>query len=98
MSVSVLSPQRVPAAQSAQSGAADRRYADWIAQYISAEFVQAAEWLKAEMNRLAEAATPSKRRRLMEIFEISSQYEWLFWEMCWTGEAWPIPRAAGATG
>lgn len=75
---------------------ADQRYADWIAQYISAEFVQAAEWLKAEMNRLAEGATPSKRRRLMEIFEISSQYEWLFWEMCWKGEVWPIPSAAGA--
>jgi len=80
---------------------ADQRYADWIAQYVSADFVQAAEWLKAEMNRLAKGATPSKRRRLMEIFEISSQYEWLFWEMCWKGEAWPIPSAAerqGSTG
>ena len=75
---------------------ADQRYADWIAQYTSPEFVQAAEWLKAEMNRLTEGITPSKRQHLMEIFEISSQYEWLFWEMCWNGESWPIrvePRA-----
>jgi thiaminase (transcriptional activator TenA) len=77
---------------------ADQRYADWIAQYVSADFVQAAEWLKAEMNRLAEGATPSKQRRLMEIFEISSQYEWLFWEMCWKGEAWPIGRTAETQG
>jgi thiaminase/transcriptional activator TenA len=77
---------------------ADQRYADWIAQYVSADFVQAAEWLKAEMNRLAEGATPPKRRRLMEIFEISSQYEWLFWEMCWKGETWPIGRIAEAQG
>jgi thiaminase/transcriptional activator TenA len=75
---------------------ADQRYADWIAQYASPEFVQAAEWLKAEMNRLAEGATQAKRRHLMDIFETSSQYEWLFWEMCWKGESWPIrvaPRA-----
>ncbi len=71
---------------------ADQRYADWIAQYVSADFVQAAEWLKAEMNRLAEGVSSPKRRRLMEIFEISSQYEWLFWEMCWKAEAWPIGR------
>ena len=77
---------------------ADRRYADWIAQYVSADFVQAAEWLKAEMNRLAEGAIPSKRRRLMEIFEISSQYEWLFWEMCWKGEGWPIDRTEKPQG
>ena len=36
---------------------ADQRYADWIAQYTSPEFVQAADWLKAEMNRLAEGIT-----------------------------------------
>ena len=77
---------------------ADQRYVDWIAQYVSADFVQAAEWLKAEMNRLAEGATPSKRRRLMEIFEISSQYEWLFWEMCWQGEGWPIERTEKPQG
>ncbi len=71
---------------------ADQRYADWIAQYVSADFVQAAEWLKAEMNRLVDGARPPKRRRLVQIFEISSQYEWLFWEMCWKGETWPIGR------
>jgi thiaminase/transcriptional activator TenA len=74
----------------------DQRYADWIAQYVSPDFVQAAEWLRAEMTRLAEGATPAKRQRLMEIFEISSQYEWLFWEMCWKGETWPIQRTADA--
>jgi thiaminase (transcriptional activator TenA) len=73
----------------------DQRYADWISQYTSPEFVQAAEWLKAEMNRLAEGATQAKRRRLIGIFETSSQYEWLFWEMCWKGERWPISTAPG---
>ena len=69
---------------------ADQRYADWIAQYASDEFAQAAEWLKEEMNRLAEGATAEKRERLIETFVLSSRYEWAFWEMCWKGEAWPV--------
>ena len=69
---------------------ADNRYADWIAQYISPDFVQASEWLKAEMNRLADGIAAPKRERLFSLFETSSRYEWLFWEMCWKGERWPV--------
>lgn len=68
----------------------DPRYADWIAQYISDEFVRAADWLKDEMNRLAAGTSAAKRKRLTEIFLLSSRYEWLFWEMCWKGEEWPV--------
>ncbi len=68
----------------------DQRYADWIEQYASDEFEEAAEWLRNELNRLAEHASPEKRDRLTELFVVSSQYEWMFWEMCWTGEAWPV--------
>ncbi|UCF41397.1 MAG: thiaminase II [Gemmatimonadota bacterium] len=66
----------------------DQRYADWIQQYASDEFAQAAEWLKAELNRVAAGASDEKRARLTELFVISSRYEWQFWEMCWHGEAW----------
>jgi thiaminase (transcriptional activator TenA) len=68
----------------------DARYADWIAQYASPEFAEAAEWLRTEMNRLAEGATAEKRERLRELFVLSSRYEWQFWEMCWRGEEWPV--------
>lgn len=68
----------------------DQRYADWIDQYSSEEFAQAAEWLRGEMDRLAEGTTAEKRRRLTELFLLSSRYEWQFWEMCWRGEEWPV--------
>lgn len=68
----------------------DQRYADWIAQYASDEFAQAAQWLRDEMNRLAEGAGPGKRATLTELFVLSSRYEWQFWEMCWRGETWPV--------
>lgn len=66
----------------------DERYADWIQQYASAEFAQAAEWLKAELDRVAAGVGDEKRARLTELFVISSRYEWQFWEMCWNGEEW----------
>ncbi|MFW6079119.1 MAG: thiaminase II, partial [Gemmatimonadota bacterium] len=68
----------------------DARYADWIDQYASDEFAEAAERLKAEMNREAASATEEKRERLTELFVLSSRYEWMFWEMCWRGEEWPV--------
>ena len=66
----------------------DERYADWIQQYASDEFAQAAQWLKAELDRVAEGSGDEKRARLSELFVISSRYEWQFWEMCWHGEDW----------
>ena len=69
---------------------ADQRYAEWIAQYASAEYAEFSEWLKAEMNRLTEGALPAKRARLIELFVLSSRYEWQFWQMCWHGERWPV--------
>jgi thiaminase/transcriptional activator TenA len=66
----------------------DARYADWIQQYASEEFAQAAEWLRTELDRVAAGASDEKLARLTELFVISSRYEWQFWEMCWHGEQW----------
>ncbi len=68
----------------------DERYAEWIQQYASEEFADAADWLRVELNRTAAGATPEKKRRLTDLFITSSRYEWQFWEMCWTGEAWNV--------
>ena len=69
---------------------ADQRYADWIEQYASDEFREATDWLRSEMDRLADGASLEKRARLQELFVLSSRYEWQFWQMSWRGEAWPV--------
>lgn len=66
----------------------DQRYQDWIIQYASQEFADAADWLRNELDRLAQGISEEKKGRLEEIFLVSSRYEWQFWEMCWTGESW----------
>ena len=67
---------------------ADQRYVDWIAQYASDEFREAANWLRAETERVAGSAGTEKRARLVDLFVLSSRYEHRFWEMCWKGESW----------
>jgi thiaminase/transcriptional activator TenA len=66
----------------------DQRYADWIEQYASDEFAEAAAWLRAELDRLVEDPDDARRRRLTDLFVVSSRYEGRFWEMCWSGESW----------
>ena len=66
----------------------DDRYADWIEQYTSEDFRDAARWLREETERRARGRTEAGRERLVEIFVLSSRYEWQFWEMCWKGEDW----------
>ena len=75
----------------------DKRYADWITMYTSDDFVEAADWLKAEMNRLAGGAVGAKRQRLIDIFVLSSMYEYRFWDMCWHGETWETDNVAQPT-
>ena len=67
----------------------DQRYADWIAQYASDEFAEAAAWLRGEMNWLASGLPPEKKNKLIHLFVLSSTYEYQFWDMCWNGERWP---------
>jgi thiaminase/transcriptional activator TenA len=65
-------------------------YEEWVAQYSSPDFARAAEWLKQELNRLTHGVGNDKKKRLTEVFLLSSRYEFLFWDMCWNGEEeWP---------
>jgi thiaminase/transcriptional activator TenA len=79
----------------------DERYAEWVDQYSSPEFVAAAEWLRGELDRLGDGMAPTSQARMTELFVLSSRYEWQFWEMCWHGEEWmpqvelPAPHPAG---
>lgn len=65
----------------------DPRYADWIQQYADEEFLEALEWLKGELNRLAKGIGEEKQDRIREIFLASVHHEGRFWDMCWLGES-----------
>jgi len=69
---------------------AEPRYAKWIEMYADPGFAALAEWCRALVNRLAEGAGEAGRRRIEEAFLTSSRYEYLFWEMAWRRETWPV--------
>ena len=69
---------------------AGERYAKWIAMYAAPEFAALAGWCQELLDRLAEGLPERELRRLEEAFVTSSRYEWRFWEMAWSQEAWPV--------
>jgi thiaminase/transcriptional activator TenA len=69
---------------------AEARYRKWIEMYSDPGFVQLAEWCRALTDRLAADAGEAGRRRIEEAFVTSSRYEYLFWEMAWRRESWPV--------
>lgn len=73
-----------------QERPADRRYAAWIDMYASAEFAELAAWCRDLLDRIAQGLPESELERVEEAFVTSSRYEYLFWEMAWRQEVWPV--------
>jgi thiaminase (transcriptional activator TenA) len=69
---------------------AEARYAKWVRMYADPEFATLAAWCRALVDRLAAGADDATRRRMEESFLTSSRYEYLFWEMAWRLETWPV--------
>ena len=62
-------------------------YAQWVDMYASPEFAALATWLRELLDSLAGTAS---EERLVEIFRTSARYEYLFWEMAYRLERWPV--------
>jgi thiaminase/transcriptional activator TenA len=69
---------------------AEPRYARWIEMYADPAFVALGEWCRELVDRLAAGAPEDARDRMAAAFLTSSRYEYLFWEMAWRREHWPI--------
>jgi thiaminase/transcriptional activator TenA len=69
---------------------ADPRYAKWVRMYADLEFAALAGWCRELVDRLAAGTDDATRGRMEDAFLTSSRYEYLFWEMAWRLEAWPV--------
>ncbi|MFZ1747734.1 MAG: thiaminase II [Nitrospirales bacterium] len=65
-------------------------YYEWLQLYGSPEFAEVTRWLREVVDRCAKTAGRAEKDRMEEAFLISSQYEWMFWDMAWREEKWPI--------
>jgi thiaminase/transcriptional activator TenA len=62
-------------------------YCQWIEMYASAEFASLAQWLRELLDGFMPNA---KEEQLVETFCTSARYEYLFWDMAYRMEQWPI--------
>ena len=69
---------------------AENRYRAWIDMYASSAFEALSEWCRELLDRVGAGLPPSELRAVEEAFVTSCRYEYLFWEMAWKLEAWPV--------
>jgi len=65
-------------------------YREWILMYSSEEFGALTDWTIDLMNRLAEGLSEQELARLEERFLVASKLEYMFWDMAYRKEEWPI--------
>ncbi len=73
-----------------RSGSPDPLYTRWIGTYASAEFGGVVEAVLDCTDTLAGALDPPGRQAMQRHFITTSRYEWMFWDMGYRREAWPV--------
>jgi len=73
-----------------RAGSRDPLYARWIGTYASEEFGAVVRAVLACTGTLAAALGPDERQAMHRHFVTTSRYEWMFWDMGWRRETWPV--------
>jgi len=73
-----------------RAGSPDPLYARWIGTYASEEFGDVVRSVLAATDATAAALRPREREGMRRHFVTTSRYEWMFWEMGYRCESWPI--------
>ena len=69
---------------------ADGRYQAWIDMYASSAFEALSEWCRELLDRVGAGLPPAELSAVEDAFVTSCRYEYLFWEMAWKLETWPV--------
>lgn len=65
-------------------------YARWILQYTDPDYAKEVEYCKGLIDTLGAEANNCLIEQMERAFITSSRYEYLFWEMCYKLEMWPV--------
>jgi thiaminase len=64
-------------------------YRGWIENWSGEPFRAVVADLGRHLDELAGTPSPALAGRLGTVFAQAARFELAFWEMCWTGQAWP---------
>jgi thiaminase (transcriptional activator TenA) len=73
-----------------QRGSPDPLYQRWIETYGGEEFAAVVRAVLVLTDRLGPQLAPADEARMHERFRTTSRYEWMFWEMGYRREPWPV--------
>src|SRR5438128_1875769 len=71
-------------------GSSDPLYARWIGTYASEEFGSVVRAVLTATDTVAARLPDAERDTMRRHFVTTSRYEWMFWEMGYRREAWPV--------
>ncbi|MGH3279897.1 MAG: thiaminase II [Trebonia sp.] len=72
------------------SGSPDPRYQRWISTYGGDEYGAIVADVIAELDRVSHSLSDDERTQVRRHFRAASRYEWMFWQMGWVRESWPV--------
>jgi thiaminase/transcriptional activator TenA len=74
----------------AARGSPDPLYQRWIDTYGGEEFAAVVRAVLDLTDRLSPQLSAAETARMTARFRTTSRYEWMFWDMGWRSEAWPV--------
>ena len=73
-----------------RAGSPNPLYARWIGTYASEEFGALVRLVIGCLDEIASGRSPIERQAMQRHFVTTSRYEWMFWEMGYRRESWPV--------
>jgi len=73
-----------------ERGSPDPLYGRWIDTYGGEEFAAIVFDVVALTARIADGLGPADRSAVLHHFGVTSRYEWMFWDMAYRQEEWPV--------
>jgi len=73
-----------------RAGSRDPLFSRWIATYASEEFAGVVRAVLAMTDEMATRVTERERAAMRGHFLTTSRYEWMFWDMGFRMEMWPV--------
>ena len=71
-------------------GSPEPRYQRWIDMYGGEEFGETVRAVLAVADEMGPDLAAAERARVHRHFRVTSRYEWMFWDMGYRKQAWPI--------
>ncbi|HEU5420351.1 MAG TPA: thiaminase II [Streptosporangiaceae bacterium] len=71
-------------------GSPDPRFQQWIDTYSGEEYADQVREVLAVTDDLGRGLGPAERARVRQHFRATSRYEWMFWDMGYRQERWPV--------